>query len=74
MIDEKGIACLGDFWITPIVTDPNIAVPGSTTNAKLSVIRYMAPELLNPSQFGQQNSNQTTESDVYSFAVTAFEV
>ena len=38
------------------------------------VICYMAPELLNPKQFGLTYSNPSKESDVYSFAMTAYEV
>ena len=38
------------------------------------VVRYMAPELLNPKQFGLTHSNPSKESDVYSFAMTAYEV
>jgi serine/threonine protein kinase len=34
----------------------------------------MAPELLNPSQFDLANSIPTKESDIYSLAVTAYEV
>ena len=34
----------------------------------------MAPELLNPSQFSLANSNPSKESDVYSLAMTAYEV
>ena len=37
-------------------------------------VRYMAPELLNPSQFDLANSNPSKESDVYSLAMTAYEV
>ena len=38
------------------------------------VVRYMAPELLNPKQFGLTHSNPSKESDVYSFAMTAYKV
>ena len=34
----------------------------------------MAPELLNPLQFNLANSNPSKESDVYSLAMTAYEV
>ena len=34
----------------------------------------MAPELLNPSQFHLANSNPSKESDIYSLAMTAYEV
>ena len=48
--------------------------PGSTATSKPGVVRYMAPELLNPSQFGLKNGNPSKESDVYSLAMTALEV
>ena len=34
----------------------------------------MAPELLNPLQFGFTHSNPSGESDIFSFAMTAYEV
>jgi len=74
LISEDGAARLGDFGITGVITDPTVVEPGSTTTSKPGVVRYMAPELLNPSQFNLLNSNPTKESDVYSLAVTAYEV
>ena len=65
---------MGDFGITGVITDPTVVEPGSTTTSKPGVVRYMAPELLNPTQFHLQNSNPTKESDVYSLAMTAYEV
>ena len=47
---------------------------GSTTTSRLGVVRYMAPELLDPPQFGLADTNPSKESDVYSFAMTAYEV
>ena len=38
------------------------------------VIRYVAPELLNPKQFGLKRSSPSKETDVYSFAMTAYKV
>ena len=40
---------------------------------KQGYVRYMAPELLNPSQFCLPNSNPTKESDVYSIAMTTYQ-
>ena len=74
MIDKDGTARLRDFGIRGVITDPTVVKPGSTTTSKPGVVRYMAPELLNPSQFNLQNSNPTKESDVYSLAMTAYEV
>lgn len=44
------------------------------TTAKPGVTRYMAPELLFPQQFGYTDSNPSKESDVYAFAMTAYQV
>lgn len=74
LVDGGGNACLGDVGITGIITDPAVVEPGSTTTSKPGVVRYMSPELLNPTQFNLQNSNPTKESDVYSLAMTAYEV
>jgi serine/threonine protein kinase len=47
---------------------------GSTTSSKPGVVRYMAPELLDPPQFGLADSSPSKESDVYSLAMTTYEV
>ena len=74
LISDDGIARLGDFGIVGVITDPTVVEPGSTTTSKPGVVRYMAPELLNPPQFGLSNSNPSKESDVYSLAMTVYEV
>ena len=66
--------CLGDFGITGIITDPHIVDPGSLLKPNLGVVRYTAPELLNPLKFGLTNSIPSKESDVHSLAMTAYEV
>jgi len=68
------IARLGDCGITGVITDPAVVEPGSTTTSKSGVVRYMAPELLNPTQFSLSDTNPSKESDVYSLAMTAYEV
>ena len=74
LITEEGNACLGDFGITGIITDPTIVKPDSISTSKWGVTRYMAPELLDPGLFGFKHSNPSKESDVYSFAMTAYQV
>lgn len=74
LITEGGTACIGDFGITGIITDPAVVEPASTTTSKRGVVHYMAPELLNPSQFLLTNSNPSKETDVYSLAMSAYEV
>ena len=40
----------------------------------VGTVRYMAPELLNPSGFGLENSNPTKESDIYAFGMVTYQV
>ena len=74
LITDGGVACLGDFGITGLITDHTVMEPGSPEIYNPSPIRYVAPELLNPSQFSLVNSNPSKESDIYSLAMTAYEV
>ena len=74
LVTEEGNACLGDFGVTAIVINRAVVEPQSMTTSKPGTVRYMAPELLNPPQFGLTNSDPSKESDIYSFAMTAYEV
>lgn len=53
-----------------IITDTTVVDPSSL----LRDVRYIAPELMNPKYFGLSDSNPTKESDIYSLAVTVYEV
>lgn len=70
LVDENGQACLGDFGITQITTDPSITGPERTISFK-SAHRYMPPEVLH-SDYGR--CSYLEAGDIYSLAVTAFEV
>ena len=73
LIDESGQACLGDFGINYLTTDPSID-PERILSFKPDAQRYMAPELLNISEYDPRNCSPSEASDVYSLAMTAFEV
>ena len=74
LITEEGVACLADFGISGIITDPSIIPPSSTPPSTRGLVRYMAPEQMDPTRFGRTNSNPSKESDVHSLAMTAYEV
>jgi len=57
-----------------IVTDSTIMEPDSMLPSKGGVVRYVAPELLDPSQYSLSDSNPSKASDIYSLAMTAYEV
>ena len=76
MIDDDGVAHLGDFRITDIgMTHFN---PGNGTVVgviKKGNVRYLAPELLfDLLKGGGLKKKFTKESDIYSFGMTAYEV
>ena len=68
------MARLGDFGIAGVITDPTVVEPGSLATFKPGTVCYMAPELFSPSRFNVLSSDPTKESDIYSFAMTAYEV
>lgn len=74
LIDSNFRPRLADYGLVTIISDPNTVDPGSTTSPSVGTVRYMAPELLNPSGFGLQNSNPTKKSDVYAFGVVTYQV
>jgi len=53
-----------------------LELANAVTCRKSEVVYYMAPELLVPEEFGlkPENSGPSKESDVYSLAMTAYEV
>ena len=74
LIDRDFHPRLTDYGLIAIVSDPNTVDPGSTTSPSVGTVRYMAPELLNPSGFGLKNSNPTKKSDIYAFGITNYQV
>ena len=44
-----------------IVTDPTVVEPGSMATSGPGLVRYTAPELLNPSKFDLVNSKPSME-------------
>ena len=58
-----------------IVTDPNPGPPSRTSALEQELIRYTAPEQIAPERFGRGRGDPPTkESDIYSLAMTAYEV
>ena len=74
LIDRDFRPRLTDYGLIAIISDPNTVDPGSTTSPSVGTVRYMAPELLNPSGFGLKNSNPTKKSDIYAFGVVTYQV
>lgn len=73
MIDHLGAPRLGDFGLGRIVIDTSI-MAGTSTNIGAGSLRWMAPELIQPSQFGLKIAMPNAESDVYALGCVYLEV
>ena len=74
MIDEDGVARLGDFGIIGVI-DPSVGEPDGAVTFKPGIVRYMAPELLKSRLWClSHDSTPTKECDIYSLAMTTYEV
>jgi serine/threonine protein kinase len=71
LIDNNGQACIADFSLLTITSDPQTFLPscieGGTTP-------WMSPELLDPGSFGLEKSYPTRESDRYALGMVIYEV
>lgn len=74
VIDNDFHARLTDYGLIEIISDPNAVDHISTIPPSVGTVRYMAPELLNPSGFNLQSSNPTRRSDIYAFGVVTYRV
>ena len=74
LITGDGVACLADFAISALITNPTVEGSGSMSMTGERNVRYMTPEQIEPSKFGRTSGNASKESDVHCFAMTAYEV
>lgn len=74
LIDDKLHACLSDFGLATVTHDARTASMITTSTTMHGSIRWMAPELLHPTQSGREHGRATAESDVYAFAMLMLEV
>ena len=73
LIDDDGRAYLADFGLTRLAGDLSSSTTTSTTEGGFSV-RWCPPELLDPERFRSTNSGPTKKSDIYSMAMTIYQV
>ena len=72
MIGQNHHALLADFGLLTIASDPTNPTVSSSTKA--GTTRWMSPELLDPDQFGFENSRPTKGSDCYALGMVILEV
>lgn len=68
LIDENGVACLADFGLSRIKSHATVTAVFTTgARPRQGTMRWMAPEQL-------RGSEPSRSSDIYSFAMTIYEV
>jgi len=72
LVDQAGRARLADFGLLTILSDPANMVSSSSCNQS-GTVRWMGPELLDPTQFGRKNSRPTKSSDCYALGMVIYE-
>jgi serine/threonine protein kinase len=74
LIKDNGRACLADFGLASMMAD---AIPGYITSwIHGGTVRWMAPEVLDPRNFGLSGSEcmPTIESDIFAIGMVIYEV
>ena len=74
LIDSNLQPRLTDHGIAHLMDNEMVYYFPSTTFSSEVGIRYMAPELLNPSNFRLEGSSPTKESDIYAFGLVTYQV
>jgi len=73
LIDQNGHACLADFGLITVISDPKYATAPSTKK-NAGTVSHMSPELLHPQGYNLEGSQPTKESDYYALGMVIFEV
>ena len=71
LIDNNGHACICDFSLLTIVSDPQTFL---STCISGGTAPWMSPELLEPECFGLEQGHLTKESDCYALGMVIYEV
>lgn len=65
-------AVLADFGLAVILSTSSMAA--AMTSAGGGTVRWMAPELLNPEEYGFTHCHPSKESDIYALGMVIYEV
>jgi len=72
LIDQAGHACLADFGLLTLISDPTDFL-SSSSYRQGGKAQWMSPELIDPPQFGFTNSCPTKSSDCYALGMVIYE-
>lgn len=73
-MNDDHSAVLTNFRLASFLTDTEVDTGVSISECDTWSVRWLAPELLFPEEFGLESAGRTKETDVYGFAMVMFEV
>ncbi|KAF7336054.1 hypothetical protein MSAN_02319200 [Mycena sanguinolenta] len=68
LITDEGNACLSDFGLATTIVDADSTVGVTSSSNRAGSVRWFAPELIEPTNFGCKKFMRTKASDVYAYA------
>ena len=75
LVSDAGQACLADVGVTRVAGElTSSATSNTSSSGGEHTLRWCPPERLDPERFGFEKSNPTKKSDIYSMAMTIYEV
>ncbi|KAJ6540839.1 kinase-like domain-containing protein [Mycena vulgaris] len=74
LISDKGSACLSDFGLATSISDADSATGLTSSSNRAGSIRWFAPELISPTDFGHEKFTRTPASDVYAYGCVCLEL
>lgn len=72
LVNAEYHAVLADFGLVAVISNSSSMMTVSTSIS--GTARWMAPELLNPEEYGFQHCSPSKESDVYALWMVIYEV
>ena len=72
LINQTGHACLADFGLLTIISDPKYLL-SSSSHTHGGTVRWMSPERIFPGKFGFKNNRPTVPSDCYALGMVIYE-
>ena len=73
-MNDENRALLADFGLMQILSDPSTVGVSTSSMSVNGTKRWMAPELLNPEAYGQDDCMFSKKSDIYALGMVIFEV
>ncbi|KAF7336073.1 Kinase-like protein [Mycena sanguinolenta] len=75
LVSDERNACLSDFGLAASIDDADSTTAGATSSSnRAGSIRWFAPELIEPTNFGCTKFIRTKASDVYAYACVCLEL